>query len=86
MTRQSPFASFSISAVRDDDLAGLLRRVAAEHGRLEIRTGRGEACVVLSKAELQSLEHALAVLSDSEHGRRLHQTVAQAAAICARSA
>lgn len=84
MTRQSPFASFSIAAVRDNDLAGLLRRVAAEHGRLEIRTGRGEACVVLSKAELQSLERALAILSAGEYGRRLHQTVAQALALCAR--
>jgi len=85
MTWQSPFTSLDISSVRDESLAGLLRRVASEHGRVEIDTAPGEACVVLSKAELESLENALAVLSDSEHGRRLHETVMQAA-ILARSA
>ncbi len=48
-------------------LLELLRRIACEKGRIEI-VGEDGVCdtVLISKAELESIEHALDLLSNSE--------------------
>jgi hypothetical protein len=56
--------------------------VAAHHGRIEItRPGSNDRCVLISKPELDSLERAIEILSDSEDVRDIcHKIAALAAA------
>ncbi|HEV2296029.1 MAG TPA: hypothetical protein VGR35_19445 [Tepidisphaeraceae bacterium] len=50
-------------------------------GRIEItRDGCKERCVLISKAELESLEQALAILSDTEGVKAMSGQIAQLAA------
>ena len=52
-------------------------------GRIEItRQGCDDCCVLISKAELESLERALAILSDTDGVRAMAGHIAQLAAVC----
>ena len=64
------------------DLLKLYERIACQKGRVEIVSPGGECqCVLISKAELDSLERALEVLSDTEEVRALTQGIEQVAQI-----
>lgn len=67
------------------DLLHLLCRTAKNRGRIEITNCDGESCVMISKDELDCLERALEILSNTENGHALHQAVAQFAVITAES-
>ena len=50
-------------------------------GRIEItRNGCDDCCVLISKAELDSLEQALAILSDTDGVKQMSGQIAQLAA------
>jgi len=64
------------------ELAKLYERVARDRARIEVRRrGSDESCILISKAELDSLERALAILSDEEGVKTLCQSVARIAAL-----
>ncbi len=57
--------------------------VVRHKGRIEITlAGCDECCVLISKAELESLERALAILSDTDGVRAMSGQIAQLAATC----
>jgi PHD/YefM family antitoxin component YafN of YafNO toxin-antitoxin module len=61
----------------------LHERVAVGHGRVEIiRDDCDDACVLISKAELEALEYALDVLARSEDYRAMCATLSQVAGEC----
>lgn len=71
MAGDSSFQSLNLAKVQGE-LADLYERIACEKGRVEIVDGEGSCeCVLISKAELEGLEHALEVLSDSEQVKEL---------------
>jgi hypothetical protein len=73
----SPFLALPIAHVQRD-LLKLHERVARETGRVEILGPGGQcACVLISKAELDGLERALEVLSDSPAVREMTAELAQ---------
>ena len=64
-----------------EDLHG---RVARGHGRILItRDGCEDVCVLISKAELESLERALEILSDTPDFQAMCKTLASVAASAA---
>lgn len=78
---ESAFQTLSVSAVRDD-LAALYRLVAEHQGRVEITGDTGESeCVLISKAELEGLERALSILSDSQAVSELTQSLSDLAQV-----
>ena len=78
--RDSAFQTLHLNQVQGD-LLKLYERIACEKGRVEIFDGDGGcACVLISKAELDSLETALAVLSDGDGVRSMQNSLAQLAA------
>lgn len=64
-----------------DDLVRVLCRTVRERGRIEITNCDGGSCVMISKAELDSLEKALEILSNTNAGQALHQAVERLAAL-----
>ena len=78
--RDSSFQTLQLNQVQGN-LLDLYERIACERGRVEIIDGDGGcACVLISKAELDSLETAIAVLSDGAGVRSMEQALAQLAA------
>ena len=70
-------------AVSGPSLDDLHQRVSTGYGRIEItRMGCDEACVLISKAELETLEEALELLSQSEHYRAMCAQLNNIAADC----
>lgn len=68
-------------------LAQLHADVVRNAGRIEItREGCDDRCVLISKAELDGLEQALAILSDTDGVRAMSGQIAQLAATCAEPA
>ena len=59
-------------------LVQLLCRIATEKGRVEITNCDGGNCVMISKEELDNLEDALELLSNTEQGKALHRSVEKA--------
>jgi PHD/YefM family antitoxin component YafN of YafNO toxin-antitoxin module len=60
------------------ELERLYRQVAREHQRVEFGdAGSDDVCVLISKAELESLERALEILGDSDEVRQLREAVSQ---------
>ena len=79
MAGDSPFQSLNLDIVQGQ-LLRLYERIACEKGRVEIVSGQGACeCVLISKAELEGLEHALQVLSDSEGVKALTTRLAHLA-------
>ena len=77
----SPFQSLNLAQVQND-LLKLYERIACQKGRVEIVSPGGECeCVLISKAELDSLERALEVLSDSDDVRALTHEIEQVAQV-----
>lgn len=59
----------------------LHRQVAKGHGRVEItRDGCDDVCVLISKSELEALERALEILSDTSDFRAMCKRVASTVA------
>ena len=62
-------------------LEKLHEEVVRFKGRIEVtRNGCDDCCVLISKAELESLEKALAILSDTDGVRAMSGQIAQLAA------
>lgn len=62
-----------------DDLHG---RVAKGHGRVEITAeGCDDVCILISKAELESLERALEILSETADYRNMCENLSQVASM-----
>jgi PHD/YefM family antitoxin component YafN of YafNO toxin-antitoxin module len=67
-------------------LESLHEHITKTRGRLEItRRGSDERCVLISKEELESLEKALAILSDTETVRDICGKIAALAAATAQA-
>jgi len=63
-------------------LAKLHDEVVRFKGRIEItRNGSDERCVLISKSELDSIEAALAILSDTDGVKAMSAQIAQLAAV-----
>lgn len=63
------------------ELDRLYARVTQRKQRIEIVDGEsGDTCVIISKQELDTLERALEILSDTEGVRQLSAALAHAAA------
>ena len=80
------FGSYEVKYV-----SGLLDALHADvvlhKGRIEItRDGCDDCCVLISKCELEALEQALAILSDTDGVRAMSGQIAQLAATCAEPA
>jgi PHD/YefM family antitoxin component YafN of YafNO toxin-antitoxin module len=59
-------------------LADLHVRVGCGKGRIEVtRRGCEDVCVLISKAELESLERALQIFSDTAAFREMSEQIAQ---------
>jgi PHD/YefM family antitoxin component YafN of YafNO toxin-antitoxin module len=58
------------------ELTSLCRQVVRKNKRVEIATQDGPA-VLISKAELQTLEHALEIYASTDDAQRLHEKVAE---------
>jgi hypothetical protein len=70
------------------DLTGLPREVVAlyqlvarKRGRVEVASPDG-GCVIISKAELEALESALQILSDTDGMKDVAEQLAHVAALC----
>jgi hypothetical protein len=69
------------AAIVAQSLAELHEYVTRHNGRVEItRPGTDDRCVLLSKAELDALERALEILSDTDGVREIGQKIEQLAA------
>lgn len=74
------FQTLDVTRVRRA-LAGIHERVALGIGRVEIkRRGCDDVCVMISKAELEALERALDILSESAEYKSMCETLTQLAA------
>ena len=79
-----PFRNFQTLDVTRfrQTLAKLHEAVGCGNGRVEVvRKGCADVCVLISKAELESLEQALAILSDTDGVRAMSGQIAQLAAV-----
>jgi len=74
------FQTLDVTRVRRA-LADIHERVAVGRGRVEIkRRGCDDVCVMISKAELEALEQALEILSESAEYKATCETLTQLAA------
>ncbi len=74
------FRSLDVTSVRRA-LATLHQQVACGRGRVEIRRrGCDDVCVMISKAELEALENALHILSDTSDFRAMSAMLTEIAA------
>ena len=80
-------AATSTSRVNVDvapvNLSDLVRRVLKRNGRVELTSEAGD-CVLLTRAELESLERALEILSDSDDVQQMRQDLARVVAVAIR--
>jgi len=74
MTDDSRFSFISIDQVQSR-FSELHEGVCREKGRVEIHDGKG-VCVLISKAELDSLEQALEILSNTSDVQKMARTIA----------
>jgi hypothetical protein len=59
----------------------LYQSIARGHGRIEVLSPEGP-CVIISKAELEGLERALRILSETDNVKSVSHSLAQLAAAC----
>ena len=65
------------------NLADLVRRVLKRNGRVELTSEAGD-CVIITRAELESLEQALEILSDSSDVQQMRQDLAKVVSVAIR--
>jgi hypothetical protein len=76
------FQSLDVASLRRT-LARFHEHVAGRHGRIELtRAGCDDVCVILSKAELESLERALEILSESAEYKTMCENLSRLAMEC----
>jgi len=77
-----PFQSLDVARLRRV-LAKAHEQVSCHHGRIELtRAGCDDVCVILSKAELESLERALEIFSETMEYRAMCENLQRLAAEC----
>jgi hypothetical protein len=64
-------------------IVDLHRQVLNDTARVELRSRDGQATVLISKSELDALEQALAILSDTEGVRGVREQLGRLAALTA---
>jgi PHD/YefM family antitoxin component YafN of YafNO toxin-antitoxin module len=80
---QSPFQTLDVTRFRQA-MAKLHEVVGCGKGRIEVtRRGCDDVCVLISKAELESLEQALEILSQSADYKSMCENINQLVAACA---
>ena len=83
----APGAAAATSRVNVDvapvNLPDLLRRILKRNGRVELTSAAG-ACVLITRAELEALEQALEILSDSSDVRQMREDLARVVATAIR--
>ncbi len=67
------------------DFHTLHQNVTRAWGRIEITRDGGEPCVLLSKAELESIERALEILNEMPAGKQVNEEIARIARDCMES-
>ena len=78
-----PFQTLDVTRFRSA-MAKLHEVVGCGKGRVEItRRGCDDVCVLISKAELESLEQALEILTQSDHYKAMCDNISQLVAACA---
>ena len=78
-----PFQTLDMTRFRSA-IAKLHEVVGCGKGRIEItRRGCEDACILISKAELESLEQALEILTESDHYKQMCDSLSQLVAACA---
>jgi len=71
----TPLFSTLDGSTLQSDFLQLLSRLVRDKGRIEVTNCGGESCVMISKAELDSLEQALEILANTDEGRKMARTV-----------
>ena len=78
-----PFQTLDVTRFRQA-MAKLHEVVGCGKGRVEVtRRGCDDVCVLISKCELEGLEAALEILSQSEAYKKMCDDIAQLVAACA---
>ena len=73
--------TYDVSTIASANLAELHELVTRSKARIEItRPGSDDRCILICREELESLERALAILSDTDDVRNLRVQIAQLAA------
>ena len=70
--------SLTVQELREN-LPDLIQGVARGKQRVEVRHTTGERCVLISKQELDSLEKAIAILSDTAEFRDISTSLSRLA-------
>ena len=80
---ENPFQTLDINRAQNE-LAKLYAMVALSKGRVELTSSDrpGDACVIISKRELESLERALQILSESDGVKALAASIHHACDVC----
>ncbi|HET6248737.1 MAG TPA: hypothetical protein VFE47_13625 [Tepidisphaeraceae bacterium] len=79
---ESLFQSLDLMRLRSA-MDRIHEQVAAGHGRIELtRSGCDDVCVILSKAELESLERALEILSETSEYKAMCDNLTRLALDC----
>jgi len=79
---EQPFQSVDVSHLRSA-LAKIHEQVAGSHGRVELtRAGCDDVCVILSKAELESLERALEIFAETAEYKEMCDNLSRLAVAC----
>lgn len=77
MSEQALRKIFDLASAKNE-LVQLHEHVARHDGRVEIvRQGSDDRCVLISKRELEALERALEILSNTEDMRHVGEKIAQ---------
>jgi PHD/YefM family antitoxin component YafN of YafNO toxin-antitoxin module len=80
---ENDFPSLDINHAQQE-LVKLYDRVASSRGRVELtKSDRpDDACIIISKRELESLERALQILSDTDEVKTLAHAISHACDVC----
>lgn len=83
LAAHAAFRSLDVTRFRQA-LAKLHEAVGCGHGRIEVtRRGCADVCVLISKAELEALERAIEILTESAEYKAMCENIAQLVAACA---